>query len=77
MTASERHHEFITDLHADRARLGELRRQIRPRMMARPVCQPEQFARDLEALYLRMWEAWCRGEKLGNGISAVTAETYS
>jgi len=48
----------------NRARLGELRQQIRPRMAASPLCQPEQFARDLEALYRRMWEAWCRGEKL-------------
>ncbi len=64
-------------LATDRARLGELRRQIRPRMMASPLCQPERFARDLEALYLRMWEAWCRGKKLGSDISAVSTETSS
>lgn len=56
-------------LATDRARLGELRQQIRPRMAASPLCQPEQFARDLEALYRRMWEAWCRGEKLGSDIA--------
>lgn len=46
------------------ARLIELRSQIRPRMAASPLRQPEQFTRDLESLYRRMWQAWCRGEKL-------------
>lgn len=46
------------------ARLAELRSQIRPRMAASPLRQSEQFTRDLEALYRRMWQAWCRGEKL-------------
>ncbi len=45
-------------------RLVELRAQIRPHMAASPLRQSEQFARDLEALYRRMWQAWCRGEKL-------------
>lgn len=46
------------------ARLAELRSQIRPRMAASPLCQSEQFSRDLGTLYRRMWQAWCRGEKL-------------
>jgi len=45
-------------------RLAELRSQIRPRMAVSPLRQSEQFTRDLEALYRRMWQAWCRGEKL-------------
>jgi len=45
-------------------RLADLRSQIRPRMAASPLRQSEQFTRDLEALYRRMWQAWCRGEKL-------------
>lgn len=53
----------------DRGRLGALRQQIRPRMAASPLCQPQQFARDLEALYRRMWAAWCRGEKLPSDIA--------
>ncbi len=53
----------------DRSRLGELRQQIRSRMAASPLRQSEQFVRDLEALYRRMWEAWCRGEKLASDIS--------
>ena len=51
-------------LATDRARLGELRQQIRPRMAASPLRQPEQFVRDLEALYRRMWKAWCEGTRL-------------
>lgn len=46
------------------ARLAELRAQIRPRMAASPLRQSEQFTHDLEALYRRMWHAWCHGEKL-------------
>ena len=49
-------------------RLAELRRSLRPRMAASPLRQPEQFTRDLEALYRRMWKAWCRGEKLPSAV---------
>lgn len=61
-------------LASDRTRLVKLRQEIRPRMTASPLCQPEQFVRDLEGLYIRMWEAWCRGEKLSSDISAVSTE---
>jgi predicted O-linked N-acetylglucosamine transferase (SPINDLY family) len=64
----------VVALAADRARLRELRQQIRPRMAASPLCRPEQFASDLEALYRSMWEAWCRGEKLCGDIAAVSTE---
>jgi protein O-GlcNAc transferase len=60
-------------LASDRARLVKLRQEIRPRMAASPLCQPEQFVRDLEGIYIRMWEAWCRGEKLGSDIATVPA----
>lgn len=46
------------------ARLTALRTQIRPRMQDSALCQPEPFTRDLEALYRRMWQAWCKGEHL-------------
>lgn len=58
----------------DRTRLEKLRQQLRPLMKASPLCQPEQFARDLEALYRRMWEARCRGEKLASDIATAPAE---
>jgi predicted O-linked N-acetylglucosamine transferase (SPINDLY family) len=58
-------------LAGDPQRLQGLRRAMRGRMSASPVCQPEQFAQDLELLYRRMWQAWCRGEKLGADIAAA------
>lgn len=60
-------------LASDRQRLVKLRQEMRPRMAASPLCESEQFVRDLEGLYLRMWEAWCRGEKLAGDIDAVPA----
>lgn len=48
----------------DPARLAELRRELRPRMAASPLRDAERFTRDLEALYRRMWEAWCQGTRL-------------
>lgn len=53
----------------DPLRLAALRTQIRQRMEASPLCQPEQFTRDLENLYRRMWQAWCRGERLGSDVT--------
>lgn len=61
----------------DRERLSKLRQEMRPRMAASPLRQPEQFVRDLEALYRRMWEAWCRGEKLSSDIAPVAFESFT
>ena len=55
-------------LATDPTRLADLRSQIRPRMQTSPLCQPEQFTRDLEALYRRMWQAWCKGEHLAASV---------
>ena len=46
------------------AELARLRAELRSRMAASPLCRPEQFSRDLEALYRDMWRAWCAGERL-------------
>lgn len=54
----------------DPGRLADLRQTIRTRMEASPLCQPERFTRDLEALYRRMWQAWCKGEKLPGNVAA-------
>jgi protein O-GlcNAc transferase len=56
-------------LAADPVRLAELRSQIRPRMEASPLRQSEQFTRDLEGLYRRMWVAWCEGRKLASDVA--------
>lgn len=52
----------------DRDRLAELRTIMRPRMSRSSLCDAEQFTQDLETLYQRMWQAWCRGEKIGPAI---------
>ncbi|MGE5467839.1 MAG: tetratricopeptide repeat protein [Ignavibacteria bacterium] len=51
-------------LAGDPARLAKLRAELRPRMEASPLRQAERFTRDLEALFRRAWQAYCRGEKL-------------
>jgi protein O-GlcNAc transferase len=56
-------------LAANPVRLAELRKQIRPRMEASPLRQSEKFTRDLEALYRRMWVAWCEGRKLASDVT--------
>lgn len=55
-------------LAGDTERLQRLRREMRGRMTRSPLCQPEQFTQDLEMLYRRMWQAWCKGETLGAEI---------
>jgi predicted O-linked N-acetylglucosamine transferase (SPINDLY family) len=50
-------------------RLVELRKQLRLRMQASSLCQAEQFTRGLEALYRRMWVAWCEGRKLESDVT--------
>jgi predicted O-linked N-acetylglucosamine transferase (SPINDLY family) len=50
-------------------RLTELRSQLRRQMAASPLRQSEQFTRDLEALYRRMWVAWCEGRKLASDMT--------
>ncbi len=55
-------------LAGDTERLARLRREMRGRMARSPLCQPEQFTQDLEMLYRRMWQAWCKDEKLGTEI---------
>jgi protein O-GlcNAc transferase len=60
-------------LASDPARLVELRSQIRQRMAASPLCQPQQFTSDLEALYRQMWRAWCNGERLGSDVAPCAA----
>jgi predicted O-linked N-acetylglucosamine transferase (SPINDLY family) len=43
----------------DLPHLADLRLNLRPRMAASPLCDPDQFVRDLEAGFRTMWQAWC------------------
>jgi protein O-GlcNAc transferase len=46
-------------LAADRPRLSALRAELRPRLLASPLCQPDRFTRALETAYRGMWRHWC------------------
>ncbi len=46
----------------DLARLAEIRRTLRPRMAASPICDVPAFTRDLEAAFRGIWLDWCRSD---------------
>jgi protein O-GlcNAc transferase len=44
--------------------LAALRQSLRARLLASPLCDAPRFARDLEAGYRAMWEAWCKARQI-------------
>ncbi len=50
-------------LAADIVGLARLRRELRGRMMASPLCDGAAFTRHLEAAYRAMWQRWCAQQK--------------
>ena len=46
----------------DPTRLISLRKSLRPRMAASPLCDGKRFAAALEWSFDRMWRRWCRGQ---------------
>ncbi|HXW26909.1 MAG TPA: tetratricopeptide repeat protein [Xanthobacteraceae bacterium] len=55
----EKYVEIAVTLAGDAARLDELRRSLRPRMAASPLCDGQVFARKIEAAFRQMWRRWC------------------
>jgi predicted O-linked N-acetylglucosamine transferase (SPINDLY family) len=56
---AEAYERAVLRLAEDRARLGELRRRLRPMMEGSPFCDGPRFTRSLEAGYRGMWKIWC------------------
>jgi predicted O-linked N-acetylglucosamine transferase (SPINDLY family) len=55
----ERFVEIASELAADLPRLKELRWSLRQRMQTSPLMDARRFALGIEAVYRRMWQAWC------------------
>ena len=62
-------------LASDRDGLADLRRQLRPRMAASPLCDGTVFTPTLEAAFREMWRRWSAGE--GAKGFAISAEGSS
>jgi protein O-GlcNAc transferase len=50
---------IAAELANDLPRLVELRRTLRPRMLASPLMDAPRFARGIEGAYRHMWNTWC------------------
>ena len=55
---------MAVELATDLPRLADLRATLRARLLASPLMDAPRFARNVEAAYRSMWEAWVRGQAL-------------
>jgi predicted O-linked N-acetylglucosamine transferase (SPINDLY family) len=55
----EEYAEIAVALASNARRLDDLRRSLRPRMAASPLCDGRAFARKMEAAFRTMWQHWC------------------
>ena len=46
---------------SDKVSLAKIRRTLRARMEASPLCRPRPFAAHVEAAYREMWSTYCKG----------------
>jgi predicted O-linked N-acetylglucosamine transferase (SPINDLY family) len=70
----EEYVEVAAALAVDAARLNELRRSLRQRMAASPLCDGRAFARKIESAFRGMWRKWCEapaGRLHGEGPSRL------
>ncbi|MEA2734205.1 MAG: protein O-GlcNAc transferase [Humisphaera sp.] len=59
--STEQYVTIATELAADLPRLAELRRTLRPRMLASSLTDAPAYVADLEDAYRTMWQKWCAG----------------
>lgn len=59
--SAEAYVDIAAALANDVPRLSELRRTLRARMAASPLCAAPAFAQKMEALYRGIWERYCAG----------------
>ena len=58
-SSPENYISIATALARNHSRLQELRGALRQRMLASPLMDGRQFARDVEAAYRDVWRRWC------------------
>jgi protein O-GlcNAc transferase len=66
--------EVAVALANDLPRLADLRLNLRTRMAASPLCDPDRFVRDLETAFRTMWQAWCAGRRQPKARRAQAAD---
>jgi predicted O-linked N-acetylglucosamine transferase (SPINDLY family) len=57
--------EFVrlaSDLAGDLPALEAMRRSLRDRMTASPLCDTRQFTADFQSLLRQLWRDWCAGQ---------------
>jgi predicted O-linked N-acetylglucosamine transferase (SPINDLY family) len=60
-SSAEEYVSIAVGLARDHTRLRELRGGMRQRMLASPLMDGRQFARDVEGTYREVWRRWCAG----------------
>ena len=61
-SSEEDYVRIAVELAGNLPRLADLRATLRPRMLASPLMDAPRFARNVEAEYRKMWQAWCKGQ---------------
>ncbi|HUA56227.1 MAG TPA: tetratricopeptide repeat protein [Candidatus Sulfotelmatobacter sp.] len=66
---------LAVELANDLPRLADMRLNLRPRMAASPLCDPDRFVRDLESGFRTMWRAWCETQRRPSASRRPTTRT--
>jgi predicted O-linked N-acetylglucosamine transferase (SPINDLY family) len=56
----EEYVDLAVSFAADLPRLASIRRGLRERLAASPLCDGKQFARDLSLILRNVWRNWCQ-----------------